>query len=122
VILVDTSVWVEHFRAGSPALARLLLEDGVGCHPFVIGELACGTLRNRNEVLRHLGRLPQVRIATHEEALHVVEHRGLAGTGLGWVDVHLLASALLSGMPLWTHDRPLRDAARRLACAAAPDR
>jgi predicted nucleic acid-binding protein len=121
VILVDTSVWVEHFRAGNPALARLLNDDGVACHPFVIGELACGNLRDREEVLGHLARLPETRVATHQEALHLVARRALAGAGLGWVDVHLLASALLSGVALWTLDRPLRDAARQLGCAAAPD-
>jgi predicted nucleic acid-binding protein len=122
VILVDTSVWVAHFRAGNPALARCLEDERVACHPFVIGELACGNLRDREEVLRHLARLPETRVATHEEALHLVEHRTLTGSGLGWVDVHLLASALLSGVALWTLDRPLQDAARRLKCAAVPER
>jgi hypothetical protein len=122
VILVDTSVWVAHLRAGNPALARFLEEERVAGHPFVIGELACGNLRDRDEVLRHLARLPETQVATHVEALHLVEHRALAGAGLGWVDVHLLASALLSGVALWTLDRPLQAAAQRLGCAATPGR
>ena len=111
MILVDTSVWVDHLRRGNDALAALLEEEQVLCHPFVVGELACGRLRGRPEVLELLARLPAARQASHGEALAFVEGRRLIGRGLGWVDVHLLASATLSGRPLWTLDRRLAAAA-----------
>ncbi len=111
MILVDTSVWVQHLRKGSDRLRSLLDEERVFCHPFVIGELACGTLRNRQEVLRLLKALPQAQVAEHEEALHLLEERRLHGRGLGWIDAHLAASALLTGCSLWTFDKPLEKAA-----------
>ncbi|OGP97316.1 MAG: ribonuclease [Deltaproteobacteria bacterium RIFCSPLOWO2_02_56_12] len=117
MILVDTSVWVQHLRSGSERLRSLLDEEQVFCHPFVIGELACGTLRNRQEVLSLLKALPQARGAEHEEVLHLLEGRHLYGRGLGWVDVHLLASALLTACSLWTLDKPLRRAATALNIA-----
>ena len=119
MILADTSVWVDHLRRGNPALRALLDETSVACHPFVIGELACGTLRHREAVLDLLARLPSAPVAQHHEALAVVESRRLMGRGLGWVDVNLLASALLAGAELWTLDRTLRDAAVRLGVARA---
>ena len=111
MILVDTSVWVDHLRRGNAALAALLREEQVLGHPFVAGELACGRLRRRAEVLELLTRLPAAQLATHAEALAFLEARRLTGRGLGWVDVHLLASASLSGQPLWTLDRSLAAAA-----------
>ena len=110
MILADTSVWVEHFRAGN-ALGELLYESLVLTHPFVIGELACGNLRNRARILADLEALPLAVCASDEEARRLVEDRGLWGRGIGWIDVHLLASALLTGCRLWTLDRPLRRAA-----------
>jgi predicted nucleic acid-binding protein len=108
MILVDTSVWVDHFRSGVPALAAELQKGRVLTHPFVIGELACGNLKNREEVLGLLGRLPATPVATHEEAMEFLERRGLMGRGIGFVDVHLLASAsLASSARLWTRDRRL---------------
>ena len=83
MILVDTSVWIQHLRKGSDRLRSLLDEEQVFCHPFVVGELACGTLRNREEVLSLLRALPQVRVPEHEEVLHLVERRHLHGRGLG---------------------------------------
>jgi predicted nucleic acid-binding protein len=112
MVLVDTSVWVDHFRQGLPLLEDLLRTGQMVTHPFVIGELACGNLRNRAEILTLLASLPAIQVATHAEALHLVDAHALHGTGIGWVDAHLLASALLDGASLWTRDRRLREAAR----------
>jgi predicted nucleic acid-binding protein len=111
MILVDTSVWIEHFRTGSPALSRLLERGLVLAHPSVIGELACGNLKNRTRVLADLATLPRAVEATHEEALQFIEDRKLWGAGLGWIDAHLLASALLTNCGFWTLDRKLERAA-----------
>jgi len=118
MILVDTSVWVQHLRKGSERLRSLLDEEQVFCHPFVVGELACGALHNRQEVLSLLRALPQARVAEHEEVLHLLEGRHLHGRGLGWVDAHLVASALLTGCTLWTFDKPLGRVATALSIAA----
>jgi predicted nucleic acid-binding protein len=119
VILVDTSVWVDHLRTGNARLRKLLLEERVLCHPFVIGELACGNLRNRREVLDLLETLAQAPVAGQQEVLHLVETRKLHGKGLGWVDLHLLAAALLSGSTLWTTDRALHRTAASMRLATA---
>ena len=108
MILVDTSIWVEHLRWGNAALSAELGIGRVLAHPFVIGELACGTLKHRREVLDLLSRLPSAPIATHAEALAFLEQRALMGRGIGFVDVHLLAStALAAPARLWTHDKRL---------------
>ena len=117
MILVDTSVWVDHLRQGIPLLSDVLNAGEVTTHPFVIGELACGNLRNRAKVLALLGNLPLTIVATHEEAMYTAEANTLYGTGIGWVDVHLLASALLSRTPIWTRDTPLHRAAEKLGIA-----
>jgi predicted nucleic acid-binding protein len=118
VILVDTSVWVEHLRRGSVALAGELEAGQVLTHPFVIGELACGTLINRREVLGLLARLPSAPTATNTEALDFLEERGLMGRGIGFIDVHLLASAMLAAPArLWTSDRRLAAIASELNVA-----
>jgi predicted nucleic acid-binding protein len=83
-------------------------------HPFVVGELACGTLENRKQILSFLSQLPPARAASDEEVLSLIESRRLMGTGLGWIDAHLAASALLSKTSLWTMDRALRRVADRL--------
>jgi predicted nucleic acid-binding protein len=114
MILVDTSVWVDHLRRGGRGLETLLNDGKVLCHPFVVGELACGNLNNRAEVLSLLAALPAGPVASHDEVMFLVEDRGLTGKGLGWVDVHLLASAMLAGGRLWTKDRSLSAAADRL--------
>ena len=115
MILVDTSVWVEHLRSGMAALAVELDAGRVLTHPLVIGELACGSLRNRREVLGLLGRLPAAPTATHAEALSFLERRALMGRGIGFVDVHLLASAALAApVRLWTRDRRLAAVATEL--------
>ena len=114
MVLVDTSVWVEHLRKGVPNLEALLADGEVVCHPFVIGELACGNLRNRQEILTLLQELPTMPEVAHEELLNFVERHRLMGRGLGLVDVHLLASTQLAGIMLWTLDRSLRQAATGL--------
>ena len=114
MVLVDTSVWIRHFRHRDPQLEDLLLNGRVVCHPFIIGELACGNLRNREEILTLLSALPRAITADHEEILRFIEIHKLMGKGLGYVDVHLLASARLSGIDFWTRDRNLENAARKL--------
>jgi hypothetical protein len=121
MILVDTSVWVDHFRRTSPSLVRLLNEGQVACHPFVIGELACGQLRNRREILGLMAALPRARVAEHDELLAFVDRHRLFGRGLGWVDVHLLGSAHLSTCSLLTSDRALAAVASHLRIAADVD-
>ena len=90
MILVDTSIWVQHLSRGNARLAGMLNDGEVLCHPFVIGELACGGLRHRREILGLLEALPQAGVADHAELLHLMEHHRLYGRGLGWVDIHLL--------------------------------
>lgn len=114
MILVDTSVWIDHFRRGNDRLAEILHANEVYCHPFVIGELACGNLRKRNLILSLLSALPKAQAADHDEILRFVEIHRLYGQGLGWIDVHLLGSALLTGCRFWTLDRPLAEAAEKL--------
>jgi len=114
MILVDTSVWIEHLRSGGKRLGALLHDDQVLCHPFIVGELACGVLQNRREILTLLAALPEAHVAEHHEVLHLLEAKQLYGRGLGWVDAHLLASARLTGCALWTFDKPLRGAAAAL--------
>lgn len=118
MILVDTSVWVEHLRHGLPRLATLLLEGEVLIHPWVIGELACGNLRNRSQVLELLQGLPAATVARDAEVLLLIERERLMGRGIGYVDAHLLASALLSHCRLWTQDRRLAAEAKQQGLAA----
>lgn len=108
MILADTSVWIEHLKRGSARLADALHHGAVATHPFVIGDLACGNLRNRREVLDLLGRLPRVPVATDAEVLDFIERRRLMGVRIGYVDAHLLASVVLAGdVTLWTLDTRL---------------
>jgi len=118
MILVDTSVWVEHFRRGRAELVALLNNDAVLTHPFVIGELACGHLRNRAETLTHLRALPQAPAAQDVEVFDLIEGRRMMGRGLGWIDAHLLASAFLASTYLWTLDTALLACTRSLGVAA----
>lgn len=117
MILVDTSVWIEHFRRGSERLRSLLRKERVLGHPFVLGELACGNLRNRREILGLLGSLPQAPMAGHAEALRFLDGEALHGKGIGWIDIHLLVSARIARVPLWTLDRRLARTARSLSVA-----
>jgi predicted nucleic acid-binding protein len=119
VILVDTSVWVDHLRAGNETLVGLLDRGEVLGHPFVIGEIALGGLRQRERILRALSRLPSAAVATHAEALHFIDRRALFARGVGYVDVHLLAAvSLTAGTRLWTHDKRLHEIADELGIAA----
>ena len=118
MILVDTSVWVDHLRHGNPVLQTLLRHDRVVCHPFIIGELACGNLRHRTHILDSLQTLSQAAVVVPEEVLQFIDRNGLMGQGLGYVDVHLLAAARLSRTWLWTLDRKLHQAACRQGLAA----
>lgn len=117
-MLIDTSVWVDHLRRRNARLAELLEATQVWTHPFVIGELACGNLSRRTEVLSLLDALPQAPLVDHHEVLKFIDARRLHGRGLGWIDVHLLASARLAGLPFWTLDKRLSEAARELALAS----
>ncbi|MBA3426067.1 MAG: type II toxin-antitoxin system VapC family toxin [Rubrobacter sp.] len=108
MILVDTSVWIDYLRSGEPLLAASLEGGRVMMHPFVLGELACGNLKNRSEVLKLLGDLPAAPTATDTEALDFIERRALMGRGIGYIDVHLLAATALAGdTQMWTRDRRL---------------
>jgi len=118
VILVDTSVWVDHFRAGHKGLADLLNAGMVLTHPFVVGELALGNLRQRDIVLNTLSDLPHAAVATDTEVLRFIDRQALFGRSIGYVDVHLLAAAQLTlGAELWTNDNRLRDVAAQLGLA-----
>lgn len=119
MILVDTSVWVDHLRAGLPRLATLLQEGEVLIHPWVIGELACGNLRNRQQVLELLQGLAAAQVASDAEVLVLIERDQLMGRGIGYVDAHLLASAKLSQSRLWTQDRRLAAIAQERGLAVA---
>lgn len=108
MILVDTSVWVDHLRVGDAQLSALLNSSRVLMHPFVVGELTCGNLSNRAEVLALLGQLPRAAVATDEETLFFIERHELMGRGIGYVDAHLLAAVSLdAGTQLWTRDKRL---------------
>ncbi len=111
MLLADTSVWIEHFRRGEPRLADRLSQGVVLMHPFVSGELACGNLKQRALILSELDALPAAKLASNTEVLRLVDDCKLWGRGLGWVDVHLLASAILSNCHFWTLDRRLERAA-----------
>jgi hypothetical protein len=122
MILVDTSVWIDHLRDGDATLAELLNGSQVLMHPFILGELACGNLRNRDEVLALLKDLPRAAVATDEEVLFFIERHALMGRGIGYVDAHLLAAAALGNATrLWTRDRRLRTQADALALACEMD-
>ena len=115
MILVDTSVWIDHLRSGEPALAMALEGGRVLMHPFVLGELACGNLKNRDEVLTLLGDLPAAPTATDPEVLGLIERRDLMGRSIGYIDAHPLASAALSDAgQLWTRDGRLAAVAAKL--------
>jgi len=118
IILADTSVWIDHWRRGNPRFQRLLEADQIVVHPFVLGEIALGAVTPRAEVLAHLGALRAPRVAQHAEVMALIDHARLSSRGIGWVDVHLLASALLDQIRLWTLDQALARAAHALGVAA----
>lgn len=117
IVLADTSVWVDLWRHGNPRLARLLEENRVVIHPFVLGEIALGVVTPRAEVLRDLRALDAPRVAGDDEVFALIERSPLWGRGIGWVDAHLLATALLDRLRLWTLDRPLARVAGELGLA-----
>jgi len=114
MVLVDTSVWVAHLRAGNIGLEALLNDGHVVCHPFIIGEIACGKLNNRSEILSLLQALPMAKRAEHEEVMQFIENHRLMGKGLGYIDMHLLASAMLTNVSLWTLDKRLNEVSSTL--------
>ena len=120
MILVDTSIWIDHLRSGSPVLAALLQNEVVFTHDFVIGELACGNLRNRAEVLSLLQSLPRLSAATEDETLFLIEQQQLMGRGIGYIDAHLLAAAVIRDIPIWTKDKRLMAIAEEKGWAYAP--
>ena len=118
MILVDTSVWIDHLRSGSDLLARFLDASQVLTHPFVIGELALGAMRQRGTVLDPLSNLPRAELATDVEVLNFISRQSLFGRGIGYIDVHLLASVrLTAGAALWTRDKRLQSVADELGLA-----
>jgi predicted nucleic acid-binding protein len=122
MILVDTSIWIDHLRQGDHALAACLDEGQVLMHPFILGELACGNLRNRQQLLGLWRRLPRALMATDAEVLYFIEQKKLMGVGIGYTDAHLLTSAVLSGARgFWTRDRRLAEIAASLGCSVQPD-
>jgi len=120
VILLDTSVWIDHLRQGDAQVVSVLQSGLVFTHPFVIGELACGQLKSRTEVLGLLAALPQARVAQDQEVLFFIERHGLMGRGIGYIDAHLLAAtALTEDARLWTRDKRLDSLAREFERAKA---
>ena len=117
MILVDTSVWVDHLRDGDAQLVELLESNTVVMHPFVVGEIACGSLADRALTLDLLQHLSTAAVAESHEVLEYIERHSLHGKGIGYVDVHLLASAAIGGTKLWTRDKWLHAVARELGCA-----
>ena len=123
MILVDTSVWVDHLRRSDPALVKVLNAGLAMTHPFVIGELACGNLRNRDVVLTLLQDLPAAPVATDDEILAFIDRRNLAGTGIGYVDAHILSAVALAGKAeIWSRDKRLVAVAVELGVACGPAR
>ena len=120
MVLADTSIWVEHLRKGNSDLSILLRDGNIFCHPFVIGELACENIKNRNKSLNYLQHLPSCTNVSNEEVLTFLEKRKLMGKGLGLIDAHLLSSALISKTLIWTLDKPLREIATSLKISFRP--
>jgi predicted nucleic acid-binding protein len=121
LILVDTSIWIDHLRGDNAALKRLLNAGGVLTHPFVIGELALGRMRQREIILAALSDLPRAELATDAEVLGFINREALFGRGVGYIDVHLLASVrLTAGAELWTRDTRLRHVAEDMGLAMTP--
>jgi predicted nucleic acid-binding protein len=122
MILVDTSVWIDHFRKGDPGLARLLDKAQVLTHPFIIGEIALGGLKHRKQVLLDLAELPNANPASDDEVLIFIETAGLAGSGVGYLDAHLLASVKLTpDAKIWTRDKKLQAAAEVIGLGITKD-
>ncbi len=117
MLLVDTSVWIDHFRKSNEQLEEVLNNGDIMCHPFIIGELACGNIKNRKEILSLMKELPMSYKASHDEIFELIERRKLMGRGLGFIDMHLIASAFLSNVCLWSFDKNLNKIAIELKIA-----
>ncbi|VAX34997.1 Toxin 1, PIN domain [hydrothermal vent metagenome] len=113
MIIVDTSIWISHLRKKNILLTKELLTTNILIHPFIIGELACGNLKNRKEFISLLQTLPQTQTVTQEEILYFIEHHQLMGLGIGFIDIHLLASTQLTKSLLWTADKKLHAIAKK---------
>lgn len=120
MILVDTSIWIDHLRHGNAALARLLQQQQVAAHPLIVGELACGTLANRRAILELLQQLPQLAPAMDAEVLRFIERHRIMGRGIGYVDAHLLAACAIHHAAIWSRDRRLAEIATELRLAWSP--
>lgn len=114
MVLVDTSIWINHLRDGDPHLEKLLFDGDVLCHTHIVGELACGNLKNRKEIIELFQSLPVSPAVEFQEFLYFIEQNNLSGRGIGFVDIQLLASAQLGQVPLWTADKRLKAAAADL--------
>ncbi|WP_443969980.1 type II toxin-antitoxin system VapC family toxin [Sphingobium sp. CR28] len=122
MILADSSVWVDHLRHGDARLSQDLEAGRVFTHPFVIGEIALGSLRQREVVLGLMGDLPIATIASDEEVQALIERQPLYSLGIGYVDAHLIAATMLTpGLRLWTRDRRLHELAARMGLASSTD-
>ena len=119
MILADTSIWIRHFREGEPKLSALLADGVIAMHPFILGELACGSLKSRAEVLAHMKTLPPLPMADDEEVLYLIDHHRLMAKGLGYIDMHLLSAVKMNAFRLWTIDRRLAAAADGLGIGYA---
>ena len=117
MVIVDTSIWISHLRDGNRRLEHLLMDEEVLCHPFIVGELACGNLKNREKILSLLQFLPMSPSVDNKEILYFIGRYRLMGKGIGFIDVHLLASACLAKVPLWTSDKKLKSSATALNIA-----
>lgn len=121
MILVDTSIWIDHLRETNGTLVALLQSDVVYIHPWIIGEVACGNLGNRKEVLELLSALPQLPPASDEEVLHFIDRRHLMGRGVGYIDMHLLAASVIYAANIWTRDKRLLAIAKELGLVYVPN-
>ncbi|MFT6163480.1 MAG: putative nucleic acid-binding protein [Zhongshania aliphaticivorans] len=122
MVLVDTSVWVDHLRQGDKVLVDLLMLGQVCMHPMIIGELACGNLHKRDQLIALWQGLPSITEASHSEALYCLAKNDLSGKGIGFVDLHLITATLLTPSTLiWTRDRRLKAAAQTLNISSLAD-
>jgi predicted nucleic acid-binding protein len=113
MVLADTSIWVDHLRKSNGQLIELLNNGEVFCHPFIIGELACGYIKNRQEIITALRALPQSAFIEHDEIMVFIEKNNIMGKGLGYIDIAILGSSLVTGIPLWTFDQKLNAIAKK---------
>ena len=121
MILADTSIWIDHLRGGDAVMTEQLERGSIAMHPFVLGEIALGSLKSRAELLQLLEAMPRTLVASDAEVMHMLDERALFERGLGWVDVHLLAATLLTpGLRLWTRDQRLHAVAEEIGLASSP--